>query len=47
MSPAIPLFGKEKLHSFSESNKGLTMAAEGTSETSYHIGLSGAAVPKP
>jgi hypothetical protein len=39
ISPAIPVFGKDKLHSFSESNNNLMMAAEGTSETSYHEAL--------
>jgi hypothetical protein len=42
----LSIFGHEKLHSFSESNNDLTIAAEGTSKTSYHLGLSGAVVPK-
>jgi hypothetical protein len=46
VSIAIPVFSEEKLHSVSESNNHLTMAAEGSSETSYHIGLSRTVVPK-
>jgi hypothetical protein len=42
----MPVFGEEKLHNFPESNNDLTMAAEGTSEKSCHIGLSKALIPK-
>lgn len=46
VSTAIPVFSEDILHKLPESNNDLTMAAEGSSETLYHIGFSRTVVPK-